>query len=156
MQDKSIEARRVEAEWLQTPRSVKISNAIALGVSMGLLHGGGIESLGVMVPSIVAAYFLVRPTVALVLAALVMFGNVSADYMDAGQPVTSSTIPALTTAALYALVGYAAYLGSKRLIRWLQKRDKNRLIRFLPLLYVAAYFTLTVLMAALLSPGGAS
>lgn len=83
MQDKSIEARRVEAEWCETPRSVKISNAIALGAGAALVAGGGISSLAVMIPSIVAAYFLARPTAALVLAALVMFGNVSADYMDA-------------------------------------------------------------------------
>jgi hypothetical protein len=153
MQKDSGEARRIDAEWLQTPRSVKISNTIALGVGMALLHGGGIESLGMMIPSIVAAYFLARPTVALVLAGLVMFGNVSTAYMDAGQP---NIIPALTAAALYALVGYASYLGSKRLIRWLQKCEKHRLIKFLPVLYITAYFTLTLLLAAMLSPGGAS
>lgn len=156
MHNNSIEAQRIEAEWLQTPRSIKISNAIALGVGMGLVAGGGIANLAVMIPSMVAACFLIRPTAPLVLAAFIAFGNVSADYMDAGQPVTGSTIPALTTATIYALAGYAAYLGSKRLIRWLQKREKHRLIKFLPVIYLTTYFVLTVIMGALLSPGDVS
>lgn len=156
MQDKSIEARRLETEWLQTPRSVKISNAVALGTAMALVAGGGIESLGVMLPSGIAAYFLMRPTAPLVLAGMIAFGKVSADYMDVGQSSVSATIPALTGAALYVLAGYAAYLGSKRLIRWLQKPEKHWLITFLPVLYLAAYLALSVTLHAILSPGGAS
>jgi hypothetical protein len=153
MKFKSIEESRQLVEWSRSNRLTKLCNAIALGLAVALVSGGGIHNLGGAIPIMILAYFLSRPTGPIVLAGFLAFGAWYSEYRGLGASPDRSMLIALAIGSIVSFVGYVGYLNSRKLIQLLDQSKRKYLIGFLPLIYFVAYIVFTLLIAIVLNFG---
>lgn len=132
---------------------VKISNAVALGLGAGLAFGGGVVNIGMMLIVILLGCFMESPLYPLILVGILAFGYSygsieSSSYSNINN---SSLLFASIAIAAAALAWVASSKVTYRLGKGMNSQFNSLMLFSLPIIYVALYLVLTVLLVNLIS-----
>lgn len=132
---------------------VKISNAVALGLGAGLAFGGGVANIGMMLIVILLGSFIVSPLYPLILVGILAFGYSSNSIEASGySDINNSSLLFASIAVAAAALAWAASSKVTYRLGKVAKSRLNSLMLFsMPIMYVALYLILTVLLVNLIS-----